>query len=104
QATGHPRTARHLRALSTALRLESLVRVVRPMATIDVGGQDAAASHRGKSERAATLSRRSIWRQPAATGENGALVILVHRPNDQARHGRLVEAATRRAIHGPCGR
>ena len=57
QAAESHRAARHLRALSAALRLESLVRLARAVASVAMGGRRAGAAARGKPGRARAVSR-----------------------------------------------
>src|SRR5256885_14949910 len=79
QAARHTRATGDLRSVSTALRLEPMVRFAGTVATESVGRADAAAVDPGKSERAGAVSRRSVRGQTTDDCEDGDLSVLVHR-------------------------
>ena len=100
QAAGRERASRNLRTVPTALRVESLVRVARTVAGIELGRTRAATTRGGKPERAEIVSARSVRRQAAGARAHGAVSVLVHRPRDQTSHRRLVAAHRARRVHG----
>ena len=96
----HHRASRDLRAVSAALRMESLVRVARAAAVLDVGARRAGAA-RGRERRGAlALPSRPVRRTPARHGAHGAVAVLVHGCRDQARDRRVVATPAPWRIRG----
>src|SRR3982751_3172219 len=79
QAAGSQRASGHLRAVPAAVRLESLVRVVRSVATVAVGGERADAARGRKPECARALPLGPVQGQSAAARTDDDLSLLVHR-------------------------
>src|SRR6266566_5153780 len=92
QAAGSSKGAGDLRALSTEIRLELVVRVAEHLA----GRADCAANRARPAARvggcSAIVRGQSVSESAAAAGARGAVAILVHRAERQARDGNVVAA------------
>src|SRR5215472_5026261 len=94
QTAGSSKGTGDLRALSTKIRLELVVRVAEHLAG---GGRvDCAANGAGPATRiggcSATVRGQSVSESATEAGACGAVAILVHHAGRKARNGNVVEA------------
>src|SRR5215470_16870066 len=92
QTPGSRKGTGDLRALSTKIRLELVVRVAEHLA----GRTDRAANRAGPATRvggcSATVRGESVSASPTEAGARGAVAILVHHPRRKTRDRNVVEA------------
>src|SRR5262249_36593453 len=98
QAAGPHAGAGDLRALSTAVRVEPLVRLARAVARIPLGAPDGGAPPRRRSTGPAALLQQPVPRPPADLGAGGQMAVLVHDARGEARHGRVLETRGARPL------
>src|SRR5581483_763634 len=92
QAPGARQSARDLRALPAAIRLEPLVRVAGILAQQHVRGQHRRTALIQQPGRAEPFPRESIPERGTEAGARRSMAVLVHLDGGEARNRQLVEA------------